>query len=96
MSVFALRCACHNSVIAATVPTFGGVISAVQHSELIGTVPIPIIDRHAADRGLTRHPLPVKRPEIPLMMLWHRRNDRSQRHMWLRKQIAAEFSDMTS
>ena len=82
--------------IVATVPTFAGVISIVQHSELIGTVPLHMIDQHAVARTLTRHPLPVERPNIPLMMLWHRRNDRSQAHEWLREQILAEIAQFQS
>lgn len=70
--------------IHATVPTFSAVIDVVNESDLIGTLPFHTIDALGGRRNFTRHPLAVERPEIPLMMYWHRRAENSLGHRWLR------------
>ena len=70
--------------IHATVPTFSAVIDVVNESDLIGTLPFHTIDALGGQRNFTRHPLAVERPEIPLMMYWHRRAENSLGHRWLR------------
>lgn len=73
--------------IVATVPTFSGVFSVLRKTDIIGTLPTHLTDIFARLDNITRHPVPVDRPEIDLAMLWHRRNDNAPLHRWLRDQI---------
>jgi len=56
---------------------------------IVATVPTHLIDIIARLGDITRHPVPIERPEIDLAMLWHRRNDNAPRHRWLRDEIMA-------
>ena len=78
----------------ATVPTFAGVVSVVQDSDVIGTLPTHFTDHLRSRAGLTRHPLPVKRPDIRLHMLWHQRADNAPAQKWVRAQIAEIFETL--
>jgi DNA-binding transcriptional LysR family regulator len=78
--------------IIATVPTFSGVVSIVRNSDVIGTLPVHFTDHLRANEDLTRHPLPLSRPDIPLYMLWHRRADNAPVQAWIREQIKQIFA----
>ena len=80
--------------IIATLPTFSAVLATVKGSDVIGTMPSHLIDRLGPHHGITRHPLPVDRADIPLMMLWNRRSDNAPGHRWLRGQIAECFAGL--
>ena len=73
--------------IICTVPTFAAIVAIVRDSEIIGTLPSHLIDIVQDRENFTRHPLPLKRADIPLAMIWHRRADQSPAHRWLRQEI---------
>ena len=45
---------------------------------------------HKAD-GLAKRPLPIDVGGIATTMVWHNRNDRDRKHLWLREQVKTVF-----
>lgn len=82
--------------IIATVPTFAGVVSSVLGSDVMGALPIHLVDRIVSHGEVTRHPLPMTRSDIPLMMIWHHRADTSPSHRWVREQLIASVEDIAT
>ena len=80
--------------ITATLPTFHGVARVTLASDLIGTLPTHFTDCLAERDRLTRHPYPIERPPIPLLALWHRRNDQAPFHLWFRRLMQTCFADL--
>ncbi len=80
--------------IIATVPTFSGVLSILRKSDIIGTLPSHLLDNAEGFGDITRHPLPVDRPDIPLMLLWHKRTDNAPLMRWLRGEIVQCFTHL--
>ncbi|MEM9534005.1 MAG: LysR substrate-binding domain-containing protein, partial [Pseudomonadota bacterium] len=75
--------------IAVRVNHFNAMLSAVEQSDLIGTVPAQILD-HLGMRFEVA-PLETKMPEreFRLLMIWHRSQTHDPANRWLRDQVAS-------
>jgi DNA-binding transcriptional LysR family regulator len=75
--------------VAVVVPGFQAALAMVKSSDLIATVPEPIVS-WADDRDrLGVFPLPIATTPVNVAMSWHPRHDADPVHRWLRAQVRA-------
>lgn len=73
--------------VAITVPVFSGVCRAVSESDLIALIPRQLVERLGDHYGLSwfEPPMPIDPPLI--IGAWHRRDERTPQHRWLRNAV---------
>ena len=69
------------------VPSFAGLPSFIQGTDLLTTVPGLLADHLM--RGLAHAEVPVPCPAMPMYMIWHQRHQQDPAHRWLRGQLEA-------
>ena len=72
-----------------TVTSFVVAAHIVATTDLVGTLPGPLVATLGEPLGLVAVPLPVPTPAVELYAWWHERVDHEPAHRWLREQIAA-------
>lgn len=77
-----------------TLPVFSGVYRAVAGSDLVALLPGPLARHVAESEGLEVFAPPMPVPEVQLSMVWHRRNEDRQSHVWMRDVIARIVADV--
>jgi DNA-binding transcriptional LysR family regulator len=70
-------------------PHFQGIALAVARGHLIAAVPLQFAQAVAKTAGLAIYRPPIDVPVPEVQLYWHKRQDRSPAHRWLREQIAA-------
>lgn len=80
--------------IAMTMPSFGGISSAVSESDLVALLPEPLARKFVASKGLAIYSAPFRLPTAQMCMIWHKRHSGSASHRWLRNtvQTLVDFS----
>jgi len=73
--------------IAATVPHFLSMPLIVQSSDTIATLPRRMALRYANHFRLRAHAVPLRTPQIPVYLIWHRSFEDDSGHQWLRNQL---------
>lgn len=75
------------------VPHFVAVPYMLAATDLIATVPQKFAERSASPFELVWHKAPCRLPTLQTNMFWHRRYQRDEGGIWLRKLIANAFSE---
>lgn len=73
--------------VAVTLPFFFSLCRTVSRSELIALVPVHVAERLAEDMQLDLFTPPFHVPAPLLVATWHRRNEDSPAHRWMREKI---------
>jgi DNA-binding transcriptional LysR family regulator len=74
----------------AAAPTTASALGLAAAIGAVVTVPARFTGPEAARRGLRVVPLPVAAEAVPLLLLWHQRNDADRAHEWLRGILRTE------
>jgi DNA-binding transcriptional LysR family regulator len=75
--------------IALTLPHYQSIALAVARGRLIAAVPTQFAHAMEKELGLVMYRSPVELGERKMWMYWHKRDDRSLAHVWLRNEILA-------
>ncbi len=76
---------------AVTVTNFTAVPHLLLRSDMIGVFTKPACDVFEKSFRLAKRPVPIDVGNIATNMVWQTRNDKDQKHAWLRKQIKAVY-----
>ncbi len=76
------------------VTNFTAVPDLLRHSDMIGVFTKLAADVFRNSFKLATRPVPVAVGKISTNMVWHVRNDRDPKHVWLRKQIKAVYKSL--
>jgi len=66
-----------------TVNSFASAINLIKQTQLIVTLPYPIVADHLQNGDLVIKPTPILLPSIKISLAWHSRNNHSQSLKWL-------------
>lgn len=80
--------------VALSVPTFYGVARAIAQSELVGVLPSRFATALAGRLGISCYRIPHDLPLARQFLYWHRRNNASPEHKWMREQILAALEPL--
>lgn len=74
-------------------PNFVASISSLKGTNMI--ISVPESSAQAADKlvDFVTNELPFEVPEITMSMMWHKRNQDRQGHVWFREQLKSSFQD---
>lgn len=75
--------------VACVVPTSAIALQLVAHGAAVTVIAGRMSARGCQDLGLRTHPLDLDLPLPPVVLSWHRRDDRDPAHRWLREQARA-------
>lgn len=75
--------------ITKTSPHFLASLFTISQTDLLQVVPLGLVAGIADALDLRIMELPFSAPPLKISQVWHRRNDHSRPHKWLREQIAA-------
>lgn len=73
--------------VTVTLPFFFSICRTVSRTELVSLVPVHVAEPFADDMKLDLYRPPVPIPAPLLVATWHRRNDASPAHRWMREKI---------
>lgn len=79
-----------------TVPHFQAVALAAASSDLLGNIPVHLARLVAERLDLDVFMPPMESPAMDVTMYWHRRSERDAGNVWLREQIVAVASSISS
>ncbi|MGJ7512148.1 LysR family transcriptional regulator [Variovorax sp. GT1P44] len=82
--------------IALTINSWLPIAAVVAESDLVATVPIPIVDLGSYASRVCERDLPIPIPTKQVNLIWHRRNDADPAHQWLRNLIIEMFAEEKS
>lgn len=80
--------------VAASVTSFPSAASLVASSDLLGALPEEVV--YTCAPGLHVSPPPFRVPELPMLLLWHPRQNADPRHQFLRERVAAAVTERVS
>lgn len=83
----------HSRRVAMTVNHCANMAKILAHTNLITTIPLPLIVNEIAQGSLIIKPLPFTLPPAPISMTWHMRQQRDDVHSWLRSQVLEVVKD---
>jgi DNA-binding transcriptional LysR family regulator len=72
--------------IAITSPSFSGNLASIRGTDLIISLPA-LLAATVEQRGLKTFKIPLDVPDYPYFMVWHKRSNSDEAHMWLRDLI---------
>jgi len=72
--------------VAISVPNVWFLAQVIKDTDLIAT--LPALLQHSAFAELSHCALPLPLPPVHFDLVWHRRNQHSARHIWLRREAA--------
>lgn len=75
-----------------TLTNFTAVPHLLKQSDMIGVFTKLAADAFSKSFGLAKRPLPEDVGKIATYMIWQARNDRDQRHAWMRQQVKETYS----
>lgn len=78
-----------------TVSNFSAVPELLATSEMIGVFTQLAANAFSSSYKLSTRPVPIDVGPISTLLVWHVRNDRDQRHIWLRRQIRNVQASLT-
>ena len=72
--------------IAMIVPHFLSMPMLVQHTDLVCTLPRRMGQFYADHFRLQSYPVPLRTPNFPVYLMWHKHSEEDAGHRWLREQ----------
>ncbi len=75
------------------VPGFAGLPAFLRGSPLLATAP-SLLHRSVL-QGFAEVDVPLRCPELPMYLIWHRRHQQDAAHAWLRSQVEAEAAHLS-
>ena len=77
-----------------TTPYITNLISTVENSKLIATIPRRIVDNHPGIQNFQVHKPPIEIPGFSVHLSWHERSRYDSAHQWMKNLIISVAADL--
>ena len=78
--------------VAVTIPSLGGVIAVLEHTDLCAVLPESWLKLYCAPGKLATATLPIAGADYTIDLIWRRQDERDAGHRWLRQLIVDEVA----
>ena len=77
-----------------TTPYISSLISMVESSKLIATIPRRIVDHHPGEQHFRVYRTPIEVPDFSVHLCWHERSRYDSGHQWMKNLIVTVAADL--